>query len=332
MNPRFSDQGHPLRVACALALLLLACAAGSLSLGRHGPGWQVWWSWSSEAASWSRLILLELRLPRVIAAAAVGACLAVAGWVFQRLSRNPLASPDIIGLTTGSATGGLVTLLLLGASPAALPLGTLVGGLLTVALVYAVAARRGMQGSWMILAGIAVAALLAAVNDYLLTRAELDDAMSARFWLHGSLQAVTWTEVGLVLVLGGLLITGAAAQSRSLDMLEMGDALATALGLNVRRSRQGLLFVAVAMTAMVIAVAGPVGFVALAAPQLARRLCRGVSHLPSVALTGALLCVASDWIARAALAPFQIPVGLVTSLLGGGYLMALLSLQWRREA
>ncbi|PXW95163.1 iron complex transport system permease protein [Sphaerotilus hippei] len=330
MKPRTAVNAQPRHVACALALLLLACAAGSLTVGLPSPGWPVGWAGPAEAGALARWVLLELRLPRVLAAAAVGTCLAVAGWIFQRLSRNPLASPDIVGLTTGSATGGLVTVLLFGAAPAALPWGALAGGLLTATLVQALTPRRGSPASAMILTGIALAAMLAAVNDYLLTRAELDDAVAARFWLHGSLQAVRWTEVAGLFTLGSLLVAAATAQSRSLDLLEMGDAMAQALGLPVRRARHGLLLVAVALTALVISVAGPVGFVALVAPPLARRLCRGVSHLPSVALTGACLCVASDWVARAALAPFQIPVGLVTSLLGGAYLMVLLSLQWRR--
>lgn len=314
------------RVAGVLLLLLLTVTAGSLLAGRNGPGWSVGWN----ADPLARLILVDLRLPRVLAAATAGACLAAAGWIFQRLSRNALASPDIVGLTTGSATGGLVVLLMLGASPAAVPVGTLAGGFFTVALVYAVAARRGLQGQWLILAGIAVAAMLAAVNDYLVTRADLDDAVAARMWLHGSLQGVSWLQVATLVVLGSLLLVAAALQARNLDLLEMGDDLAAALGLQVKSAKLGLLAVAVALTALVIAMAGPIGFVALVAPQLARRLCGGRSHLPSVALTGAVLCLVSDWIARSALAPFQIPVGLVTSLLGGAYLAWLLAHQWRR--
>ena len=250
------------------------------------------------------------------------------------MSRNALASPDIIGLSTGSATGGLVVILLLGHSDmtqaaSSVPLGTLVGGLLTIALVYALSARRGIGGQWMILAGIAVGALLSAVNDYLITRADIDDALMARTWLFGSLQGADWTLVTVMAVLGMPLLALAALQAPALDLLEMGDEVAGALGLPVRRARSILLLVGVALTALVIALAGPIGFVALVAPQLARRLCRGGAYFPAVVLMGALLCVAGDTLARTMLAPFQIPVGLVTSMLGGAYLVWLLAREWK---
>jgi iron complex transport system permease protein len=278
-----------------------------------------------------QLVLLELRLPRVIAALMTGACLAAAGWIFQRMSRNALASPDIIGLTTGSATGGLTVILLLGQSASSVAFGTLAGGLLTIALVYALSIRRGIGGQWMILAGIAVAAMLAAVNDYLLTRADLDEAVVARTWLFGSLQGTGWSQALTLSVIGICLLVLAGLQARRLDLLEMGDDVAAALGLPVARAKQYLLLVAVMLTALVIAIAGPIGFIALVAPQLARRLCGGESHFTVVMLCGGVLCVLSDVIARVALAPFQLPVGLITSLFGGAYLAWLLAREWRQH-
>ena len=319
-----------LLVLAALAVMVVTVltgtyeisAAGALRVlgGRGGPT--------------DRFIVLGQRLPRATATVLVGAMLALSGAVFQSLSRNPLGSPDIVGFTTGASTGGLVVILLLGHSDmtqaaGSVPLGTLVGGLLTIALVYALSARRGIGGQWMILAGIAVGALLSAVNDYLITRADIDDALMARTWLFGSLQGADWTLVTVMAVLGMPLLALAALQAPALDLLEMGDEVAGALGLPVRRARSILLVVAVALTALVIALAGPIGFVALVAPQLARRLCRGGAYFPAVVLMGALLCVAGDTLARTMLAPFQIPVGLVTSMLGGAYLVWLLAREWK---
>ena len=148
-------------------------------------------------------------------------------------------------------------------------------------------------------------------------------------WLFGSLQGADWTLVTVMAVLGIPLLALAALQAPALDLLEMGDEVAGALGLPVRRARSILLLVGVALTALVIALAGPIGFVALVAPQLARRLCRGGAYFPAVVLMGALLCVAGDTLARTMLAPFQIPVGLVTSMLGGAYLVWLLAREWK---
>ena len=330
---RRTRQMYRRMTAGLLATLLIVCLV-ALGSGRYPLGWTDLARLLASPSELDTLVAWDLRLPRILAALLTGACLASAGWIFQRMSRNALASPDIIGLSTGSATGGLVVILLLGqADPGqtagSVPLGTLAGGLLTIALVYALSARRGIGGQWMILAGIAVGALLSAVNDYLITRADIDDALLARTWLFGSLQGADWSQVSVMALLGLPLLALAALQAPSLELLEMGDDVAASLGLPVRRARAMLRVVAVALTALVIALAGPSGFVALVAPQLARRLCRGGSYFPAVALMGALLCVASDTLARTMLAPFQIPVGLVTSMLGGAYLVWLLAREWK---
>jgi len=182
----------------------------------------------------------------------------------------------------------------------------------------------------MIVVGIAIGAMLGAVNDYLLTRAELERAQVARTWLFGSLHATTWNTATLVTIGCTVLIPLALALAHRLRMIELGDDLAAAMGLSVVRSKIMLLSVAVALTAVAIVGAGPIGFVALAAPQLARRLARtsGVGLLSSAAM-GGLLVVAADLAAQRILAPLQIPVGLLTGALGGAYLVWLLALQWR---
>lgn len=322
------------RTRTVLVVLLLAALAVSLlglRLGSFDLAWGRFFStlWNGNQGM-EGMVLLELRLPRALVALGAGAALATAGAIFQSLSRNPLASPDIIGLTTGSATGALVTILWLGDRALNVPLGALVGGLATVALVYLFSLQRGMQGQRLVLIGLAIAAMLASVNDFLLTRAELDQALAAKMWLHGSLQGSGWLQAQRLGLGCALLLPLAWLLSPRLRLLEMGDELATSLGLQVGRSHTYLTLVAVALTALAIACAGPIGFIALAAPQLARRLCRAPGiGLWSAALVGAVLCASADLLARLLLAPFQIPVGLVTSALGGAYLTYLLAREWR---
>lgn len=317
-----------LALACA-ALTLLALTTGSYAL----TPMELARTLLGRTDAIHAFVVLDLRLPRALVALGAGAALAGAGAIFQSLSRNPLASPDIIGFSTGSATGALAVIVLAGERSASLPLGALAGGAATCVLVWLFAWRRQVTGQGLILVGIAVAAMLAAVNDYLLTRADLDQALQARMWLHGSLQGAGWEQVRLIAAGGALALPFALWLSPQLRLLEMGDDVATSLGLRVGASRAGLCLLAVALTALAIASVGPIGFIALAAPQLARRLSRapGVGLLVS-ALMGAALCAAADLIARHALAPFQIPVGLVTSALGGAYLVYLLAREWRRSS
>ncbi|MEO5793943.1 MAG: iron chelate uptake ABC transporter family permease subunit [Rhodoferax sp.] len=322
------------RTRAVLGTLLLVGLVVTL-LGLRLGSYQVPWG-AFLAALWGggddmgQLVLLNLRLPRALVALGAGAALATAGAIFQSLSRNPLASPDIIGLTTGSATGALVSILWLGDKALNLPMGALVGGLATVSVVYLFSLQRGMQGQRLVLIGLAVAAMLASVNDFLLTRAELDQALQAKMWLHGSLQGTGWLQAQRMALGCAVLLPLAWLLSPRLRLLEMGVDLATSLGLHVGRSSAYLTLVAVALTALAIACAGPIGFIALAAPQLARRLCRAPGiGLWSAALMGAVLCASADLLARLALAPFQIPVGLVTSALGGAYLTYLLAREWR---
>ncbi|WP_332716433.1 FecCD family ABC transporter permease [Pelagibacterium mangrovi] len=277
------------------------------------------------------MIVLGLRLPRLLAAIFVGAALGVAGAVFQSIARNPLASPDIVGFTTGSASGALVIILIAGQGGMGIAVGALIGGFATALLVYLIALERGVVGQKLIVVGIAIAAMLGAANDFLITRAELERAQAAKTWLFGSLHATGW-EVTTMLALGCLVLLPAIlAFSDKLRILEMGDDLASALGLPLGRSKLVLLSLAVGLTALAIAGAGPIGFVALAAPQLARRLTRtpGMGVVSSATM-GSLLVVAADLLAQRLLAPLQIPVGLLTGAMGGIYLIWLLAREWRK--
>ena len=271
-------------------------------------------------------IVLGQRVPRTLAALATGAALGLSGCVFQSLSRNPLGSPDIIGFTTGAASGGLVVILVAGTSSAvSIAAGTVVGGLATALVVYLLGGRGGTAGERLVLVGISIGAMLAAVNDYLLTRADLASAEAARAWQFGSLNAISWAQTWPLLGAVVVLVPLTLAAAYGIRALELGDDSATALGVSTARTRLVLLVLGVALAATAVAAAGPIGFLALAAPQLARRLARspGAAVLPSM-LMGAVLLGVSDLLAQRLLSPFQIPVGLVTAALGGLYLMWLL--------
>ncbi|MFI2211207.1 FecCD family ABC transporter permease [Streptomyces sp. NPDC020141] len=278
-------------------------------------------------------IVHQLRLPRLLVAVMVGVALGVSGAMFQSISRNPLGSPDVIGFTNGSATGALVVILLLGGgSLHGVAAGAVAGGLATAAVVYALAFRRGVQGFRLILTGIGTSAMLASFNAYLLTRAALADAQTAQLWLTGSLNGRRW-EHALPLALALLVLVPAAlALGRRMSLLEMGDETARARGVPAEPARLALLATSVGLVSVATAAAGPIAFVALAAPQLARRLTRsaGAGLLPA-ALMGALLLTAGDLAAQRVLAPTQLPVGVATAALGGLYLAWLLGREWRRR-
>lgn len=306
--------------AVTLAVALAAAVVGLTTGSFHTSLPEVVSALTGHADARTSVVVLGLRVPRVLAALLIGAALALAGAVFQTLARNPLASPDIVGFTAGSATGALIGLIVIAptASPAA---GAWTGGLLTVVVVMLIARSVGVSRERTILAGIALSMLLAAVNDYLLTRAPIDIARNADQWLHGSLAATSMDDVALLAGSIGILSLVLVLLHRDLRALELGDDTARALGVRTPRLRLALIVVAALLTGTATAVAGPIGFVALAAPQLARRML-GSAGIPLVgsALTGATVLVVADVIAQRALAPLQIPVGLLTGVVGGAYL------------
>ncbi|MBD0734546.1 FecCD family ABC transporter permease [Streptomyces sp. CBMA29] len=319
---------------CMAAACLLVCALSVFTGTYHISAVRVLEVLAGGGDTTDRFIVIDQRVARLCAALLVGALLGLAGALFQTLSRNPLGSPDIIGFTTGSTTGALTVLLAGGAGGAGTGLGTgggaLLGGLATAVLVQLMSsARGGTGGSRLVITGIAMGAMLASVNDYLITRADIESAESAKAWTFGSLNAITWNQVAPAALAFPVLLAATAVLARPLRMTEMGDDTAAGLGIRTERVRVAALFVGVALTGTAIAVAGPIGFLALAAPQLARRLAR-VPGTPvaTAALTGALLLCTADYLAQRLLAPFQIPVGLLTGALGGLYLMWLL---WRQN-
>jgi iron complex transport system permease protein len=321
---------RPLAVALILVLVALAAAVASIATGDYPLSiGQVIAALLGNGDPGSAFIVETLRLPRALTALLVGASLGVAGAIFQSIARNALGSPDVIGFTYGAATGALVVILIHDGSAGQVALGAIGGGLLTAVAVYLLAYRGGVQGYRLVLVGIGVGSMLLAANSYLITRARRDDAMEAAHWLVGSLNGRGWEHVVPVAAALALLLPAAFLLARRLDLLEMGDDAAKALGVDVERSRLQLALVGVGLTSVAVASTGPIAFVALTAPQIARRLGRISSPgLGTSALMGAVILVVSDLLAQRVL-PRDLPVGIVTGLVGGVYLAWLLSNEWR---
>ncbi len=277
----------------------------------------------------TEMLVMEWRLPRLLFAIFCGVALGMSGALFQSLTRNPLGSPDVIGFAAGSYTGALLVMLVAGGTGYyVVAAGSLIGGIATAALVYLLAYRRGVEGFRLIIMGIGVSAVLGSVNSYLMLRANLEDAMSAAAWGSGSLNGLGFDQFWPMIVFLVLLALIALALGPGMRQLEMGDDAAKALGLRTERLRLSVVVVGVALTALVTAAAGPISFIALAAPQIARRLtgASGIGMIPA-ALVGALLLTSADVVANS----IQLPVGIITVSIGGTYLVWLLVQEYRRK-
>ncbi|MGW1914585.1 FecCD family ABC transporter permease [Streptomyces sp. NPDC002076] len=318
----------PRALLVVVLLLAAACAAGVALIGTGDaeiPAADVLRTLAGNGNAYQDFIVDELRLPRVLVGLLVGASLGLGGAVFQSVSRNPLGSPDVLGLSQGSTAGALVVIVLLSGSTTQVTVGALIGGLVTGLAIYLLAWKQGVHGYRLVLVGIGVSAIATAANGYLLTKADLVDAARAVVWMTGSLGGRDWDQVWPLLALCAVLVPVVLVNARGLRMMEMGDDVANALGVRVQRVRLALMVSAVLLTAAATAAAGPVSFVALTAPQLARRLTRspGPNLVPSLCM-GAALLVAADWAAQRAFGADQLPVGVVTGVLGGAYLLWLL--------
>ncbi|GAB3290811.1 FecCD family ABC transporter permease [Pseudoclavibacter terrae] len=275
-------------------------------------------------------VVLEWRAPRVVAALVFGAALAVSGALFQSLTRNPLGSPDVIGFSTGAYTGAVIVIIAGAGTFVGTALGALAGGLLTAILVYALARRGGVSSFRLIVVGIGVTAFLHALNTWMLLRAQTEVAMTASIWGAGSLALAQWSQLVPAAVILILLVPAVALLAGPLRQLELGDETARSHGVRVEPTRFAVLIVGVMLTAVVTAATGPIAFVALSAPQLALRLERGPGvPILSSAVLGAVLLLAADLVAQHALGG-AVPVGVVTIVMGGAYLVVLLALQARR--
>ncbi|MBO3731555.1 FecCD family ABC transporter permease [Glycomyces niveus] len=313
-------------LAVLFAVAMWSAATGSTALGLD----RTWAALLDQGTKGDEFILWDLRLPRLATGLAVGACMGLSGALFQNLTRNPLGSPDILGLTQGATSGALVAIILTSGGLQLTAVFAAFGALATGLVIWGLTRGGDPSGYRLVLVGIGVAAILAGVNGYLLTRTTIVDAFRAVYWLTGDLSGRSWDQaaiVAIVLAAGAAVVT---VLSRGLDALRLGEASATGLGVHVTGTRVAALVTASVLTAGAVAVAGPLAFVALAAPHIAARLTGSTRSFMLSAIIGALIVTGADMIAVAGIADRQLPTGVVTGVVGGLYLVWLLIAQRKK--
>lgn len=306
----------PTRLVGLMVLGLAAAVIASLLFGQgmDGWGWPSWLRWQAQ---------LEWRLPRTLAAGAAGVLLALAGTLLQRVSNNPMASPELLGVSGGTFMGVIAAALLLPALPLPMMLlGGLVGAFACLLLLVLINRRNGFQPERVLLSGIAITALFEPLQAIALANGDLR-VQQLLSWMSGSTYYVTQPVALALVVLALLMLAACLLASRWLDLMPMGPAVATALGIHLGRAQLTILLLVAVLTASATMVIGPLSFAGLLAPHLARLmgLVRARWHLLGAAGCGALLMVSADWIGQQILFPQEVPVGLVSTLLGGAYFM-----------
>lgn len=318
--------------AIALGLLCLDIAVGE----SHLPLGRVLEVLAGGGTKAQRFIVLESRLPRALTALVVGLALGLSGAITQSILHNPLAAPDMLGITSGASLGAVGVLVVGGGASTGLaasvgpPVAALAGGLLTAVAVYLLAWGRdrtgahGATGLRLVLIGVGVNALLLAAISSLLTRATLADAQRAQLWLNGSLNSADAANLAPTTIAVAVVAGLALGSARTLAALRLGAETTRALGVRIQTQQAVLIGAAVVAASLATAAAGPVGFVALTAPQIARRLLRTPGEpLVGAALIGAILVIGAD-VASRTLFPAELPVGVVTAVFGGPFLLYLL--------
>ena len=278
-------------------------------------------------------IVWDLRLPRTLLAALCGAGLGLCGAIMQSLLRNPLADPFVLGISSGASTGAvLIVILGVGSGVIGLSSGAFIGAVISFALVLLLAHAAGGTPDRVILAGVAATQLFSALTSFIvITSADPEQTRGVMFWLLGSLGGADWLDVALCAAVVAVGLVVCLTHSRALDAFAFGEDAASSLGVNVWRVRVTLLLATALMTAVIVSVAGAIGFVGLVLPHAARALV-GSNHrrlLPASALIGSIFLVWVDAVARTAIAPQELPAGVVTALVG---VPAFAVILWRRKA
>ena len=265
-----------------------------------------------------------LRLPRLLAGLFAGAAFGAAGTVFQTMLRNPLANPNVIGITTGSSAAAVFSIVVLQASEAVISIASVVGGLLTVLVIYLLSKGASFSIGRLVLVGIGIQAMLSAIINYLLLISRQQDVAMAMRWLTGSLNGVKLDELPPLMVTVGIGLPVLLVYSRQLEMLELGEMTATSLGINTNQTRIVLLLASVLMLALATATTGPIAFIAFLAGPIAKRLAGpGHSSIIPAAFVGMLIVLAADLIGQFAFTA-RYPVGVITGIIGAPYLLYLL--------
>ncbi|CAM3110476.1 iron complex transport system permease protein [Paracoccus aminovorans] len=334
------DRSHRARrLSLALALLLVAVALLSLGWGASGTSLTRAvsdWTAGRELAVQDRVVLLDIRLPRVLMGIVVGAALAVSGAVMQGLFRNPLADPGIVGVSAGASLAAIAAIVLGGVLPAwiaglfgwyLVPCAAFFGGWATTLMLYRIATRRGRTSvATMLLAGIALGAIMGALSGLLVFRASDSQLRDLTFWGLGSLAGANWPKL-----LAGAPIMAAALVfapwlARGLNALALGEAAAGHVGIRVQRVKNLAILTVAGATGAAVAVSGGIGFVGIVVPHLLR-LASGPDHrhlLVNAALLGALMLLVADMVSRTVVAPAELPIGIVTAIMGGPFFLWIL--------
>lgn len=320
-------------VALVCAVVALGVAVAALSIGDYplSPAqvWQTLWGGGERVEQY---VLFQVRAPRLAMALLAGAALGAAGALLQSLLRNPLASPDLLGISGGSGVAAVFTLLVLGVQGPALALAAFVGGLAVAALLL-LAGRAQLAGGYrLILAGVGVAFLSAALTNFLLVRTQVEKAQTALLWLTGSLSSTPWWQVLTLVAVVIVCLPALVASARWLPINQMGASTASGLGVQPRLVQHVAVVAAVLLTAATSAFIGPVSFIALCAPAIARPLLGyGAIGIGTSALVGATLLTAADLVAQFGIPGLQLPVGVVTGALGAIFLLWLLATSKGRD-
>lgn len=310
-------------IACS-ALVLLALSIGSVDI----PPATVIRSLLGTENGPEAFVIEVLRLPRIVMGFLVGAALGVSGLILQSVVRNPLASPDIIGISGGASVAAVAFLSFLAPSVGShwLPVMAIAGAIIAAAIIYLLAWQQGVTPARLVLIGIGLSAAMGAATTLMITLSPITTTMTAYIWLTGSIYGSDWDDVSAFLPWMAVLLPLALASGRTIDLQEFGDTLATGLGLAVQRNRLLLLFLSVALAGSAVAYAGAIGFVGLIAPHIARKLVtRHFTALaPVAAMIGGALVVAADLIGRTLFDPLDLPAGVFVSAVGAPFFIYLL--------
>lgn len=337
-GPRLPDRftvrtgGIALRIAPRALLLtviglapIVLLALWAVSLGSYAMSFGDALAAARGVGSEDQVFVVQtLRLPRIVCAVLIGAALAVAGALFQGVVRNPLVSPDIIGIDTGASLFA-VFWIVTGQPGTLLPLAAFAGAVLTAGIIYLLTWKGGVDTDRLILVGIGVGAAVAAGITFLTVKYPVEIVRPAEFWLMGSLTGSTWQDVKMLLIAAAILVPSAILLARPLRTLQLGDDITRGLGVPLERLRLGLIVVGCGLAAVSVALAGPIGFVALMVPHVARMLTGPVSGgvVLFTATLGAIFLLGADVIAQHGL-PISLPVGAITAAVGAPYFLFLL--------